>query len=192
MLQPDYPIVTERRLLLPYRENDLDALYSIRSRADVMRFLYEEPLSRDEARANMMERIGQDALRREGDELKLAMEHRDTGAMIGGVNLTWSSVIHKQGEIGFMQHPDQWGRGYAREAVLAVLRLGFEGFGLHRIYGRCDGRNAASARLMERLGMRREAHLRENEFVKGEWTDELVFAMLASEWTVCGQGLRAG
>jgi RimJ/RimL family protein N-acetyltransferase len=182
MLQPDYPIVTERLLLRPYREGDLDALHAIRSRPDVMRFLYEEPLTREEARETLMKRIGQDALRREGDELKLAMERRDTGAMIGGVNLTWASAAHKQGEIGFMQHPDHQGRGYAGEAMLAVLRLGFEGFDLHRIYGRCDARNAASARLMERLGMRREAHLRENEFVKGEWTDELVYAILASEW----------
>jgi RimJ/RimL family protein N-acetyltransferase len=182
MLQPDYPIVTERLLLRPYRESDLEALYAIRSRDDVMRYLYEEPLTRDEARENLMQRIGRDALRREGDELKLAIEQRETGRMIGGANLTWSSVVHKQGEIGFMQHPDQQGRGYAREAMLAVLRLGFEGLDLHRIYGRCDARNAASARLMERLGMRREAHLRENEFVKGEWTDELVYAILASEW----------
>jgi RimJ/RimL family protein N-acetyltransferase len=182
MLQPDYPIVTERLLLRPYRESDLEALYAIRSRDDVMRFLYEEPLSRDEAHENLMERIGRDALRREGDELKLAIEQRETGRMIGGANLTWSSAVHKQGEIGFMQHPDQHGRGYAREAMLAVLRLGFEGLDLHRICGRCDARNAASARLMERLGMRREAHLRENEFVKGEWTDELVYAILASEW----------
>ena len=63
-----------------------------------------------------------------------------------------------------------------------MLRLGFEGLGLHRIIGRCDGRNAASARAMEKLGMRREAHLRENEIVKGEWTDEMVYAMLRSEW----------
>jgi RimJ/RimL family protein N-acetyltransferase len=182
MLQPDYPIVTERLLLRPYRESDLEALYAIRSRDDVMRYLYEEPLTRDEARENLMQRVGRDALRREGDELKLAIEQRETGRMIGGANLTWSSVVHKQGEIGFMQHPDQQGRGYAREAMLAVLRLGFEGLDLHRIYGRCDARNAASARLMERLGMRREAHLRENEFVKGEWTDELVYAILASEW----------
>jgi RimJ/RimL family protein N-acetyltransferase len=107
--------------------------------------------------------------------------------MIGGVSLLWASDVHKQGEIGFMLHPDHQGRGYAREALLVVLQLGFEEIDLHRIYGRCDGRNEASARLMERLGMRREAHLRENEFVKGEWTDELVYALLASDWKPRGR-----
>ncbi len=81
-----------------------------------------------------------------------------------------------------MLHPDQHGRGYGREATLEMLRLGFEGLGLHRIIGRCDARNDTSARLMERLGMRREAHFRENEWVKGEWCDEYVYALLAAEW----------
>jgi len=64
-----------------------------------------------------------------------------------------------------------------------MLRLGFDELGLHRIIGRCDARNTASARLMERLGMRQEAHFRENERFKGEWGDELIYAMLAREWT---------
>ncbi len=63
-----------------------------------------------------------------------------------------------------------------------LLSLGFEEMKLHRIVGRCDARNTASARLLERLGMRREAHLVQNEWVKGEWTDELIFAMLDGEW----------
>jgi RimJ/RimL family protein N-acetyltransferase len=63
-----------------------------------------------------------------------------------------------------------------------MLRLGFEGLGLHRIIGRLDGRNRASARVLEKLGMRREAHFVENEYVKGEWTDEVVYAILDREW----------
>jgi RimJ/RimL family protein N-acetyltransferase len=61
--------------------------------------------------------------------------------------------------------------------------MGFEQLGLHRIAGRLDGRNTASAKVLAGLGMRQEAHLVENERVKGEWTDEIVYAMLASEWT---------
>jgi RimJ/RimL family protein N-acetyltransferase len=114
--------------------------------------------------------------------LVLAVERRDSGALIGDVNLRWLSAEHQQGEIGFVLHPDHHGQGFAREAATEMLRLGFEGLGLHRIIGRCDARNVASARLMERLGMRREAYLRENERVKGEWCDEYVYAMLALEW----------
>src|SRR5690606_7276538 len=105
-----------------------------------------------------------------------------TGALVGDVNLVWTSREHRQGEIGFVLHPAHHGLGFASEAGAVMLRLGFEGLGLHRIVGRCDGRNLASARVMEKLGMRREAHFRENEIVKGEWSDEIVYAMLSTEW----------
>jgi RimJ/RimL family protein N-acetyltransferase len=72
--------------------------------------------------------------------------------------------------------------GFATEGSILLLRLGFEVLGLHRIMGSCDARNTGSARVMERLGMRREAHFRESEIFKGEWGDELIYAMLASEW----------
>ena len=58
----------------------------------------------------------------------------------------------------------------------------FEHFDLHRVCGRLESRNAASARVLEKLGMRREAHLIENEWVKGEWQSESVYALLAREW----------
>jgi RimJ/RimL family protein N-acetyltransferase len=98
----------------------------------------------------------------------------------------YRSETHRQGEIGFVLHPDHQGKGYASEAARAMLRLGFEQLDLHRVIGRCEARNDASARLMERLGMRREGHLVENEWVKGEWQSELVFAMLAAEWATLG------
>jgi RimJ/RimL family protein N-acetyltransferase len=72
-----------------------------------------------------------------------------------------------------------------------MLRLGFVELGLHRIIGQCDARNTASARVMERLGMRREAHLIANEFVKGEWTDELIYAMLDREWKAASADAQA-
>jgi RimJ/RimL family protein N-acetyltransferase len=81
-----------------------------------------------------------------------------------------------------MFHPDYGGHGYATEAARVMLRLGFDGLGLHRIIGRIDARNTPSARVLERLGMRPEAHFLQNEMVRGEWTDEIVFAMLEDEW----------
>jgi len=79
-------------------------------------------------------------------------------------------------------NPALGGRGYATEAAHAMLRLGFEGLGLHRIVARIDERNEPSAKLAGRLGMRQEARLVHNEFFKGEWSTEVDFAMLAEEW----------
>jgi RimJ/RimL family protein N-acetyltransferase len=63
-----------------------------------------------------------------------------------------------------------------------MLRLAFEELGLHRVIGRMEARNSGSARVMEKLGMRREAHLIENEWVRGEWQSELAYALLEAEW----------
>lgn len=174
--------MTDRLALRPFRDDDLNALHAIQSRPDVVRYLYWEPRSRDEALEMLGRRKLQTAIDKEGDGLHLAADRRDTGALIGHFSLFCASQEHHQGEIGFVVHPDHHGHGYATEGTRLMLRLGFEELGLHRIVGRCDARNLPSARVMERLGMRREAHLLENEFIKGEWTDELTYAMLEREW----------
>lgn len=182
MTAPTYPIPTERLALRPFADGDLAASIALYKVPEVLRYLYVGPRSDTEIAKAFDERRQQVALNAEGDKLILAIELKEIGTCIGEVILVWLSEAHKSAEIGFLLHPDYHGRGYAREATLPLLKFGFEVMDFHRVIGRCDGRNAPSARLMEKLGMRREAHLIENEFVKGEWTDELVFAMLQSEW----------
>ncbi|MFD8498680.1 GNAT family N-acetyltransferase [Amycolatopsis sp. NPDC059657] len=182
MLRPDYPISTERLILRPFHADDLDALNAFQSRSDVARYLYWGPRSRAESAAALAKRIHSSTLQKEGQFLAIAVELASTGELIGDLNLEYISAEHRQGEIGYVFHPDHHGKGLAAEAVTELLRLGFEELGLHRIVGSCDGRNIASANLLERIGMRKEAHLRENEVVKGVWTDEIVYAMLEDEW----------
>ena len=182
MLRPTYPLETQRLLLRPYTADDLDGFHALARREDVNRYLYSEPRTRDESRELLTRVVLKTVIDDEHDDLLLAVLTKDSGAIIGNVSLERTSREHKQGEIGYVLHPDHHGHGFATEAATVMLRLGFEGLGFHRIVGRLDARNVASARVLERLGMRREAHLRENEFIKGEWCDELVYAMLATEW----------
>ena len=183
MFTPAYPIDTPRLSLRPLTMDDFDAMYAMHRRADVARYLYWEPHDLAQTREWLAHRVNQTRLDHVTDMIALAVQRRDTDEVIGWANLRLVSAEHSQGELGYVLHPDHQGRGFATEVAIALLRLGFEGAELHRICARCDGRNAASARVMERAGMRREAHLRENEFVKGEWTDELVYALLAKEWS---------
>ena len=156
---------------------DLAALHAIESREDVTRWLYWEPRDEDEVRSVMAEHIE----RPPEEGFTLAVERLADGALLGRVSLMIDAA-NRQGEVGFIFHPDHQGQGYATEAGRAVVRVAFERYDLHRVFGRIEPRNEASARVLERLGMRREAHLVENEWVKGEWQSEAVYALLAREW----------
>jgi RimJ/RimL family protein N-acetyltransferase len=173
---------TERLLLRPFAPGDFDAMLAMQSDAGVVRYLYWDARTEDEVRV-VLERKGRfTTLERPGDNLAFAVVLEVTGEVVGDCGLQWHDNDYRQGEVGFIVHPDHQGRGYATEAARAVLRIGFEEVRLHRIVGRTEARNVASARVLERLGMRREAHLIENEYVKGEWQSELVYALLDREW----------
>lgn len=182
VLRPDYPIKTARLLLRPFAASDLDALHAYQQLPEVARYLMWPPRDRDQTAASLQYRIDHPTLEKEGDVLVFAVELQESGALIGDVNLSLVSEARRTGEFGFVFDPRYHGKGYAREAATEVLRQGFEQGGLHRIIGRADARNDASTGLMTRLGLRKEAHFVKNEHVKGEWADEVVYAMLAEEW----------
>ena len=182
MLHPAYPLRTPRLTLRPYQPGDLGALHDLFGREDVCRYLMWEPMDIEQARALLERRVRQTQIEAESQAILLAAEDAESGRVIGEFMLSLTSAKSRQGEIGWSLHPDVQGRGLATEGAREMLRLGFEALGLHRIVAECDPRNQASLRVMERLGMRREAHFVENEFLKGEWIGEIVCAMLETEW----------
>jgi RimJ/RimL family protein N-acetyltransferase len=179
---PDYPIETARLRLRPFTRGDVDAVFAYRQREDVARYLFDEPMSRESCAEAVQARVGQIGYEKEGDKIFLAVERLEDLAMMGEVSLILRNMEARQAELGYIFHPDFHGNGYATEASRALLGLGFDAAGMHRIYARCDARNSASSKVMERLGMRREAHFREHVLVKGEWDEELIYAMLEDEW----------
>jgi RimJ/RimL family protein N-acetyltransferase len=176
------PLETDRLRLRLFRLEDVDDVLAYRSLPEVVRYLYEGSSTRAEIEDTIVARAAMTRLRLDGDGIALAMERRSDGHVIGEITLRVRSAEHRQGEIGFLLHPDAQGQGYATEAATAMLDLAFGPVGLHRVYGRADARNEASAALMRRLGMRQEAHLRESEMFKGAWGDEVTFAVLENEW----------
>ncbi len=182
MLSPSYPIETERLRLRPCVPADAEPMYAYKSRDDVCRYLPHRPLTREEVAQRIATLYSNTTLDDEGQALTLAVVERASDRLIGDVILFWRSREHQGGEIGYVFDPAWAGRGYATEAAARLLRLGFDGLGLHRIIARLDARNTPSARVVERLGMRQEAHFVQNELFKGEWSDELVYAILADEW----------
>ena len=184
MLQPDYPIATERLLLRPLDPDiDVDAVYAYQSREDVCRYIPYSPRSRDEVAARLADpERNRTTIEKEGDYLSVGVEVRATRDVVGDVILIYRSEEHRTGEIGYVISPEHAGNGYATEASRALLKLAFDDLELHRVIGRIDARNDASAAVLRRLGMRQEAVLVENEWFKGEWTNEVDFAILEHEW----------
>ena len=174
-------IVAERIVVRRPVPADAPALFAYRSQAGVCRYLPFEPQTLEQ----IAERI---AAARAGESADMPMWWKvieTPDAVIGDVVLFLRSREHRSAEIGYVLNPRFGGRGYATEACRALLDVAFGTLGLHRVTARLDARNDDSARMCRRLGMRQEAHLVENEWTDrfgGEWSDELVFALLDREW----------
>ena len=188
MPAPRWPIDTERLRLRPFEPGDLDALYEIHGDEANARYLYNEARTRSEVEELLERKIRGSAVAREGAWLSAAGVLRTTGELVVDVSLLWASAAHRQGEVGFIAHPAHQGRGYATEAARPLLAFAFETLSLHRVCARVEPRNFGSVRVLEKLGMRREAHFVENELIRGEWQSEAVYALLAAEWARASRG----
>jgi [ribosomal protein S5]-alanine N-acetyltransferase len=105
-----------------------------------------------------------------------------TGQLVGCVGLRDINVQQRQAELGFWIAVDCWGRGYAREAARAVLRFGFEMLDLNRICAHHMGRNPASGRVLQAIGMQREGVVRQRVQKWGVYEDVVLYAVLRDEW----------
>ena len=115
-------------------------------------------------------------------KFQLAISLANGGPLIGSCGIRRKPDNDWEADIGYELAPEYWGRGYATEAALAIVRFGFRDLELRRISSWCIADNAASARLLERIGMAPEGRLRENEYFKGRWWDTLLYGLLVSDW----------
>ncbi len=172
---------TARLRLRPYAATDLTAFLDLHSREEVVRYIpwgvLDEPAC--VAAIERSQRLGWES---DGDAVKLAALDKESGRLAGELIIMLRSVEHGNGEVGYVLHPDFQGRGLATEGAGAMLQLAFEQLGMRRMIARLDTRNVSSVRVLDRLGMRREAHLVKNEWFKGELGDEYDYALLAEEW----------
>lgn len=179
-----YPLVTERLVLREFRTEDLAAYYSYQRLPETARYLLGEARSY----VQCMERIAhfvQHEFNGPGDWATFALERKDQPGLMGELALKWSpdgkpegSDPQRCGEIGWTLAPAAQGHGYATEAARAVLDLAMVELNFHRVEARLDARNTASAAICERLGMQREGVLRNNMYLKGEWTSEAIYAVV--------------
>ncbi len=171
----------KRIMLRDFAPDDWSAVHAYTSCPEVYRFQPWGPNTPDETRAYVEGAIAQ-AQQQPRSDYSLAIVLSATGEVIGAGSLMIRSREFRQGEIGYFLHPDHWGRGYATEAARLLLDFGFTTLGLHRIAGTCDPRNTASARILEKVGMRYEGRQRENMLIRDGWRDSLLYSLLEHEW----------
>jgi RimJ/RimL family protein N-acetyltransferase len=177
------PIETNRLRLRRYNDEDVTDIleYSLNADFWLARNL-DWPLSEEGVRKYWETQRDIDPSK-DPKWFSLVIELKEEGKVIGhaGIGVVKTGE-HRQGTVGWLLGRAYQRKGFATEAAEALVMYGFERLGLHRISARTGRDNERSWQLMERLGMRREAHFRESHVVNGEWRDEFVYAVLADEW----------
>lgn len=173
---------TKRLILREFAEDDWPALHAFESLPEVARYQSFDPRTAEESRAYILDGI-EAATKVPRHTYDLAVTLAGENRLIGRCGLSITEPDIGEAVLWYTLHPAYWGLGYTTEAARALVDFGFRELRLHRIWAGCDPANPGSWRVLEKLGMRREGHLRENAWIKGEWVDSLIYAILEREWT---------
>lgn len=179
------PIRTERFVLRPFQASDLTGVHAEQTREEVLRHLLWETRAASQVEVHLAEESTRLCLELDGDCLVFAVElpnpEGGKGRVVGDMRVSLENAESAQFEIGWAFHPAFHRPGYATEAVRAILDLCFSTLQAHRVFARLDPQNGSAVSLCDQLGMRREAHLRENLLPNGEWGDTLVYGLLSGD-----------
>ncbi|MEW9570662.1 GNAT family N-acetyltransferase [Rhodanobacter sp. Si-c] len=178
---------TARLRLDALREGDADALFRYRADPAVCRYQGWRPATLADAERFIGSQSATTAPV-QCQWFQRAIRHRDDGTLIGDVGFC---LADGQAEFGITLAPAVQGHGFAREVLQALFGWLFGRLEVHRVYASVDPRNAPSVALLQAMGMRKEAHFRESLLLHGEWVDDVVFGLLASEWPGEGAGIVA-
>lgn len=175
-----FPVYTRRLELRFHVAEDAADLLRVYSQEPVARYLLEERWDEEYTQEQLAKRLLRTTLDAEPHALSLVVADA-SGRYVGDLALWLTDVEHRQAEIGWVRDPQCAGLGYLDEAASELLRLAFGPLRVHRVAAQMDARNTASAALAERLGFRREGHLVQDLFSKGEYTDTFIYGMLARD-----------
>jgi [ribosomal protein S5]-alanine N-acetyltransferase len=178
----DLPTVETKRLLL--REvcmGDAADLFRYASDSEVARYTTWEPHgSIDESRRYLQSAVDAQI---DGDVRTWGIVHKGDNRFIGTAGFLFWDLTAQRSEIGYSLSRDYWAQGLMTEAVLSIVRFGFEHMRLNRIEARCDALNTGSTRVLEKAGMIHEGTLREQFVIDGEYRDLKLYAILRQGWT---------
>lgn len=174
-------VKTERLILREFAPEDWRAIYSYQNDPRYLEFYKWEHRSEQDVKAFVQKFVDQQQ-QAPRTKFQLAIVTPGENKLIGNVGIRKPDSQATRAELGYELDPRVWNNGYATEAAAAMLRFGFETLRLHRVMAHCIANNTNSRRVLEKLGMRQEGHLRENEFFQERYWDVLIYGMLEDEW----------
>lgn len=176
-----FSLGTGRLILVDMNETDLGNIRRIARNPDVMRYVLIW-LENDEQVAGFLRHAIDEAQRKDRMNYRLAIRARETGAFAGMALLEIDPVLKSTAEVGCILLPEYWKAGFASEVLGALLAFGFGPLALHRIYGKCDALNSASAHVLEKGGLTYEGTHREDVWLRDHWRSTNYYGILAGEY----------
>jgi [ribosomal protein S5]-alanine N-acetyltransferase len=173
-------LITTRLLLREFRQSDLDELAAYASQPELRR--YEKGLPDRESSQLFLERTIRRAAEKPRKHFCLAIKVPPIDKVIGHISLNSQNPEIKEWEIGWTIRMEDWGKGYASEAAHQMLEYALHDLNAHRVVAFCHAENAASAKVMGKIGMNKEGCLRQTRWFNDGWVDELVYAILESDY----------
>ena len=173
---------TDRLVLRDAQLGDADAMIAYTTDPEVCRYMIWGPNTPDQTRDHLQRRVTALQIETARRAFELLIVEKATGEVIGGAGLRVADSDDLDGSLGYVLARSRWGQGIMPEACAKLLQMGFGWFGLHRVWASTDAENLASQRVLEKLGMRREAHFVQNQLVKGQYRDTRVYALTESEY----------
>ncbi|MEH1828052.1 MAG: GNAT family protein [Nostoc sp.] len=172
---------THRLLMRDFIETDWQAVFAYQSDPLYLRYNYWTHRTQKDVCEFIQMFIDQQK-EQPRTKFQLAIILKEKNQLIGNCGIRVNDPEMREANIGYELNTQYWGQGYATEAAHAILKFGFEELGMHRIWSWCVAENLASIKVLEKIGMRREGHLREKELIKGRWYDNFLYAILDHEW----------
>jgi len=165
----------------PLTPDDFEAVHTYAADPEVSRYMDWGPNDPETTRA-FLQSVTDRLKDPENNQMEFGVRMLDGGLLIGACAIVLESPSCDQASIGYVLNRLFWGRGLGTEIAGALLKLGFETLGMHRIFATCRPENIGSQRVLEKNGMRREAHFRKHAWMKGRWVDSYLYAILDEEW----------
>lgn len=171
---------TARLFIRPIQPMDAEAVFNYRSNKLVNRYQSFIPESLDEVDHFIAHKVCRE-INVPGTWIQLVVIKKEDGELIGDIGVHFHALDASQVEIGCTFNSKSHGQGYATEALKEIMKVLFDGLGKERITASVDPRNLPSVKLMERLGFKIEAHLKNSYYIHGQWEDELIYVLLKKD-----------